>query len=68
MVAKEAPEGTRVSLRSIDGPDVGALAQSLGGGGHRYASGFTSARPIGEVVASVREALTALGPGPALSR
>jgi bifunctional oligoribonuclease and PAP phosphatase NrnA len=63
VVAKEAPEGTRVSLRSIDGPDVGALAQSLGGGGHRYASGFTSPRPIGEVVASVRQALAALDPG-----
>ena len=62
VVAKEAPEGTRVSLRSIDGPDVGALAQSLGGGGHRYASGFTSTRPLGEVVALVRQALAAVDP------
>ena len=63
MVAKEAPEGTRVSLRSIDGPDVGAVAQSLGGGGHRFASGFTSAEPIADVVDSVRRALAAIGPG-----
>ena len=61
VVAKEAPEGTRVSLRSIDGPDVGAVAMALGGGGHRYASGFTSKAPLAEVIASVRRALTSVG-------
>ncbi|MHB1447373.1 MAG: DHH family phosphoesterase [Acidimicrobiales bacterium] len=57
VVAKEAPEGTRVSLRSVDGPDVGRVAQSLGGGGHRYASGFVTTLGIEEAVAAVRRAL-----------
>lgn len=57
MVAKEAPDGTRVSLRSIGGHDVGALAVSLGGGGHRFAAGFVSSAPLAEVVRTVRVAL-----------
>ncbi|HVA42244.1 MAG TPA: bifunctional oligoribonuclease/PAP phosphatase NrnA [Acidimicrobiales bacterium] len=61
VVAKEAPEGTRVSLRSVDGPDVGAVAQSLGGGGHRYASGFVTTLGIQDAVAAVRRALSGGG-------
>lgn len=57
MVAKESPEGTRVSLRSTGGQDVASVAIALGGGGHRFASGFVSPAGIEEVVASVKAAL-----------
>ncbi len=64
-VAKEAEDGVRVSIRSVThqedgrewGVDVGALATVLGGGGHRYAAGFTMAAPVPEVLARVEEAL-----------
>jgi len=64
-VAKQGPEGVRVSLRSVThqqdgrewGVDVGALASSLGGGGHRYAAGFTMAAPVQDVLALVEEAV-----------
>jgi hypothetical protein len=38
----DGPHGRRFSLRSIapHGDDVAAIAQSMGGGGHRHASGF----------------------------
>jgi phosphoesterase RecJ-like protein len=64
-VAKQAADGVRVSLRSVTheeageewGFDVGALATSLGGGGHRYAAGFTMAAPVQDVLALVEQAL-----------
>ena len=58
-VLKETPEGTRVSLRSLGGVDVGAIALSFGGGGHRAAAGFTLDRPVSEVVAAVKASLPA---------
>ncbi len=59
MVVKEDDLGDlRVSLRSKGVADVGAVATALGGGGHRYAAGFTSAsREVAEVVSAVRHAL-----------
>ncbi len=67
-VAKQAEDEVRVSLRSVThqeegrewGVDVGALATGLGGGGHRYAAGFTMAAPIADVLALVEEALAEL--------
>ncbi|MEO5678438.1 MAG: bifunctional oligoribonuclease/PAP phosphatase NrnA [Acidimicrobiales bacterium] len=64
-VAKEADDGVRVSLRSVThqedgrnwGVDVGAVATRLGGGGHRYAAGFTMAGPVPDVLAAVEGAL-----------
>ncbi|MFN2608587.1 MAG: bifunctional oligoribonuclease/PAP phosphatase NrnA [Acidimicrobiales bacterium] len=56
-VLKEAPEGTRVSLRAVSGVDVGAIATSFGGGGHRAAAGFNSDRPVPEVLNAIRAAL-----------
>ena len=64
-VAKEADDGVRVSLRSVThqedgrewGVDVGAVAIRLGGGGHRYAAGFTRPGPVPEVLAAVEQAL-----------
>jgi phosphoesterase RecJ-like protein len=42
-VLKEAPDGTwRISLRSLGRVDVRLIAESQGGGGHRFAAGFTS--------------------------
>jgi len=41
-IAKEAAPGVvKVSMRSLRNIDVGAIAQSFGGGGHKLASGFT---------------------------
>src|SRR5581483_7354571 len=58
-VAKETPGGIRVSLRSVTDIDVGAIAQRFGGGGHRYAAGFTVPGPVADVVAAVRDAVRA---------
>src|SRR6266700_951923 len=45
----------RVSLRSShDEVDVSAIARELGGGGHRQAAGFSSERPIGEIIDFLR--------------
>ena len=42
-VLREAPgEGLRVSLRSTGDVDVGEIATELGGGGHKFMSGFVS--------------------------
>jgi phosphoesterase RecJ-like protein len=42
---KEQPDGrVRVSLRSRSDVDIGTLARSFGGGGHRVAAGYTSSR------------------------
>ena len=45
MVAhlREVPQGTKGSLRS-ETIDVGAVARAFGGGGHRLAAGYTTAR------------------------
>jgi phosphoesterase RecJ-like protein len=65
-VAKEAPDGVRVSLRSVSrmdadgddsGFDVSAVAARFGGGGHRYAAGFTADGPVAAVLAAVRAAV-----------
>lgn len=50
-VLKEAPDGSiRVSLRSLGAVDVSAVAARHGGGGHRFAAGFTVPEPIPAVV------------------
>ncbi len=56
-VLKETPEGTKVSLRAVSDVDVGAIATSFGGGGHRAAAGFNDDRPVGEVLDAIRQAL-----------
>ena len=47
----------RVSLRSKGRVDVSAVALALGGGGHRFAAGFTGRGTAGEVLRTVREVL-----------
>ncbi|MEY2472814.1 MAG: hypothetical protein QOK28_2143 [Actinomycetota bacterium] len=56
-VLKETPEGIRVSLRSVTEVDVSAVAAGFGGGGHRYAAGFTSSASLESVKAALREAV-----------
>ncbi len=59
-VLKEDPDGSvRVSLRSRGAVDVCAIAQRFGGGGHRFAAGFTSEAPIDTVAERIRAALPA---------
>ena len=53
MVVREAWDGWRVSLRSKGEVDVGAVAEALGGGGHRQAAGFTVAEGPTQVVEDV---------------
>jgi bifunctional oligoribonuclease and PAP phosphatase NrnA len=66
MVAliREPPRGEgpprRVSLRSShDEVDVSAIARQMGGGGHRQAAGFSSAREIPEIVDFIHRAFVA---------
>jgi phosphoesterase RecJ-like protein len=57
-VLKEAADGTwRVSLRSIGTVDVRRIAEANGGGGHRFAAGFTSDEARDSVVAKIVGAL-----------
>ncbi|MBJ8341515.1 bifunctional oligoribonuclease/PAP phosphatase NrnA [Antrihabitans sp. YC3-6] len=63
-VFKEMPDGDAtdgplwsVSLRSKDSVDVSAVAAQLGGGGHRFAAGYTTRGPIAELVSALTDAL-----------
>lgn len=58
VVCKELPDGAwAVSMRSKGRIDVGAVCVGLGGGGHRFASGFTGVGSLDVVVKTLREAL-----------
>jgi phosphoesterase RecJ-like protein len=57
-VLKEESNGTvKVSLRSVGAADVRHIAAAHGGGGHRFAAGFTSEAGIAETVERIRAAL-----------
>ena len=56
-VLKETADGVRVSLRSVSSIDVGAIAVGFGGGGHRFAAGFTRPGSVADVLAAVKAAL-----------
>jgi phosphoesterase RecJ-like protein len=58
-ILKETPEGIRVSLRSISETDVAAIATGFGGGGHRYAAGFTVGGTVAQVLEDIKAALRA---------
>ena len=59
LVCKEQPGLTaagprwKASLRSKGAVDVGELARELGGGGHRFAAGFTAVGSLDDVVSRV---------------
>ena len=59
VVVKTDPEDgwLKVSTRSKGQIDVGAVCQGLGGGGHRFAAGFTSYEPLSATMERVRVAL-----------
>lgn len=60
-VCKETADGVRVSLRSVTPDvDVSAVAARFGGGGHRFAAGFTAPYPVTDVVADIKAALRQL--------
>jgi len=58
VLAKAHADGsTKVSLRSRGDTDVGGLAASMGGGGHRLAAGFTTDQPPDQVVSHILEVI-----------
>jgi phosphoesterase RecJ-like protein len=58
VICKETPDGTyAVSMRAKGATDVGAVAVSLGGGGHRFAAGFTSDADLATTMDRVRAGL-----------
>ena len=59
-VLKEEVDGAlRVSLRSLGGVDVRCIAEASGGGGHRFAAGFTSYLDVPTVIAHITAHVTA---------
>lgn len=63
LVLKQDDTGAwRVSMRSKGKVDVSQVALSLGGGGHRFAAGFTGGVDSHQVLADVRAALDGLAP------
>ena len=60
-VCKETDDGIRVSLRSVsEDVDVSAVAARFGGGGHRFAAGFTAPYPVVDVLGNIKAALRQL--------
>jgi phosphoesterase RecJ-like protein len=60
LVKEEGPNAYSVGLRS-SGFDVGAVARSMGGGGHRCAAGFDTSGPLDKIRQAVLGALSSLG-------
>jgi phosphoesterase RecJ-like protein len=57
-VLKEAGDHTwRISLRSLGAVDVRHIAESHGGGGHRFAAGFTSDDDAEAIIGTILAAL-----------
>jgi bifunctional oligoribonuclease and PAP phosphatase NrnA len=63
VIKQMRPSEWAVSMRSKGGVDVSEVAVALGGGGHRYAAGFTGRGAIGEVIAALRARLGELVAG-----
>ena len=60
-VLKQADDGHwKVSLRSKTTVNVGSLANQLGGGGHKYASGYSSTGDLDQTVSELIESLNAV--------
>ena len=57
--APTKPQRWKGSLRSKGGVDVGLVARDLGGGGHRFAAGFTAEGSLDSVISAVVTALSA---------
>ena len=48
---------TKISLRAIPGRDAAAVCANFGGGGHKGAAGASTALPLEEAAAAVKEAM-----------
>jgi phosphoesterase RecJ-like protein len=60
-VLKQADDGHwKVSLRSKTTVDVGTLANQLGGGGHKYASGYSSTGDLNQTIVELINALNSV--------
>ncbi|TDB69797.1 bifunctional oligoribonuclease/PAP phosphatase NrnA [Micromonospora sp. KC723] len=59
VVKQVGPEEWAVSLRSKGAVDVSRVAMALGGGGHRFAAGFTGSGDAQEVLGRIRAELDA---------
>ena len=60
VVCKQDTDGSmKVSTRSKGQLDVGAVCVALGGGGHRFAAGFTSTADVAATMAALRAQLAA---------
>jgi len=61
LVLKHDPADglVKVSTRSKGVVDVGAVCTALGGGGHRFAAGFTASGSAEQALDAVRRALAA---------
>jgi phosphoesterase RecJ-like protein len=60
VILKETPTAAyAVSMRAKGSTDVGAICVALGGGGHRYAAGFTSDADLTTTMDRLRAALDA---------
>jgi phosphoesterase RecJ-like protein len=59
VVKEEADATLRVSLRSLGATDVSQLAMAEGGGGHRFAAGFTATGSIPALIERITNALPA---------
>lgn len=57
VIKQDVDQKWKVSTRSKGSVDVGELCKSLGGGGHRYAAGYTSAGDLEATVVELRAAL-----------
>ncbi len=58
VVLKQEPGGAlRVSTRSKGAVDLGQVCGALGGGGHRFAAGFTSGQGLDATLGTLRAAL-----------
>lgn len=59
LVLKQDVDGgpVRVSMRAKGAVDVGAVCAALGGGGHRFAAGYTSSADLEQTAVAVRAAL-----------
>ncbi|MFF0154139.1 bifunctional oligoribonuclease/PAP phosphatase NrnA [Micromonospora sp. NPDC005203] len=65
VVKQTTPDEWAVSMRSKGAVDVSRVAVALGGGGHRFAAGFTGRGTVEQVIESIRGQLDAalLHPG-----
>lgn len=66
LFCEEGEKSVRVSLRALDRTDVGKIARSLGGGGHRTSAGVKLGEPLRVVVRKVIGELKKSKPEPGL--